>query len=194
MVRVAPEATVTDEELVRRVLPTVFRPPADTVVAPLNALLPERVSVPEPSFVMPPLGRVMLDGSMSPEIVTSTLVVSVRTALPRSVVPEKVRFPVKVDASPKTTSPPNSTVFASERAAEEDAVNAPPLRVSGLVPSEVSVATRSVPAFSVVPPEYVLAPVTVSAPVPALTRKPVPETSPPSEVSALPVPVVTVPP
>ena len=72
----------------------MMRPPAETVVAPLKALLPERVRLAAPSFVRPPLGRVMLDGSMSPEIVVSTFVVSVRTALPRSVVPEKVSVPV----------------------------------------------------------------------------------------------------
>ena len=93
-VSVAPEATVTEEEFVRRELPTVMRPPAETVVAPLKALLPERVRLAEPSLISPPLRRVMLDGSMSPEIVVSTFVVSVRTALPRSVVPEKVSVPV----------------------------------------------------------------------------------------------------
>ena len=90
----APLAIVTEEEFVRRVLPTVIRLPVETVVAPLKALLPESVRLAAPNFVRPPLGRTMLDGSMSPEIVVLTLVVSVRTALPRSVVPEKVRVPV----------------------------------------------------------------------------------------------------
>ncbi len=71
-----------------------MRPPAETVVAPLNALFPDRMRLAEPSLISPPLRRVMLDGSMSPEIVVSTFVVSVRTALPRSVVPEKVSVPV----------------------------------------------------------------------------------------------------
>ena len=93
-VRVAPEAIVTEEELVRRELPTVMRPPTETVVAPLNALLPDRVRLAAPSLISPPPGRIMLDGSMSPEIVVLTFVVSVRTALPRSVVPEKVSVPV----------------------------------------------------------------------------------------------------
>ena len=39
-----------------------------------------------------------------------------------------------------------------------------------------------------------MAPVTTKAPVPLLMRKPVPVTAPVREVSALPVPVVTVPP
>ena len=94
-VSVAPEATVTDEEFVRRVLPTVMRLPAETVVAPLKALLPESVRLAEPSLTMPPLGRVRLDGSMAAEIVVSTFVVSVRTALPRSTcVPANVSVPV----------------------------------------------------------------------------------------------------
>ena len=152
-VSVAPEATVTEEEFVRRELPTVMRPPAETVVAPLNALLPERVRLAAPSLISPPLRRVMLDGSMSPEIVVSTFVVSVRTALPRSVVPEKVSVPVKVEGAPKTMSPPKRTVFVRLRLAAAAVVKVPPLRVSGLVPSDVFVVTRKVPALRVVPPE-----------------------------------------
>ena len=94
MVKVAPEAIVTEEEFVSRELPTVMRPPEETVVAPLKALLPDRIRLADPSFVMPPPRRVMLDGSMSPEIVVTTFVVNVRTASPRSVVPAKVSVPV----------------------------------------------------------------------------------------------------
>jgi hypothetical protein len=64
--------------------------------------------------------------------------------------------------------------------------------VSAPVPSAWLLARVSVPAASVVPPEYVLAPDRTSVPAPILVRPPVPEIAPENVVLVLSVPVVSV--
>ena len=56
-------------------------------------------------------------------------------------------------AAPKTMSPPKRTVLVRLRLTAAAVVKVPPLSVSGLVPSDVFVVTRRVPALRVVPPE-----------------------------------------
>ena len=68
------------------------------------------------------------------------------------------------------------TFFADANAAV--VCRAPPLNVRLPVPSCVSLATATVPAFMVVPPLYVLTPVKVRVPTLFFVNEPVPDSTP----------------
>ena len=119
--------------------------PAFRVNPPVKVLAAERVRVPAPSLVRPPLVPETM-----PAKVTSATVVTVRTAPPRATVPPNERAPSFV-ASPRVTEPPRARSLAKERATEPMLANSPASRVSVPAPRAASSPTRSVPAASVVP-------------------------------------------
>jgi hypothetical protein len=134
--------------------------PALTVTAPLNVFTPLNVNVPLPVFVrlVNPLTTLLK--------VTSDDAASVVAAL-NATAPETVSAPV-FTASPNVTVPDKLNAFASVRAVTPSLVNAvPDASVTVPVPNAALFPTRTVPAFTTVPPPYKFAPPNTNVPAPA---------------------------
>jgi hypothetical protein len=119
--------------------------PAFTVTAPLNVFAPLKVNVPLPAFVrlVNPLTTLL--------IVTFDAVVKVGAEL-NATAPEIVNAPV-FTASPKVTAPDTANAFANVRAVTLSLVNVvPDAKVTVPDPSAPLFPTRTVPAFTTVPP------------------------------------------
>ena len=121
------------------------RAPASKVRPPEKLLAPESVSAPAPALIRLPFDTVFVKA-------TSTSVVTVRVALPRSVAPVKVRAAVSATL-PKAKSPPKRTALPKVRPVAPMPVRVPPRRRSWpLGPKAASSPTRSTPALMEVYP------------------------------------------
>jgi hypothetical protein len=83
------------------------------------------------------------------------------------------------DASPNVTEPPIEIAFANKRGVVPSLESTPPLIVTVPVPNAASFPTERFPAPTVVPPLYVLAPLSVSDPTPTFVNAYAPPTEPP---------------
>jgi hypothetical protein len=150
--------------------PTLTVPPF-TVTPPLNVLAPLNVKTPEPAFVTlkpPPI---------APLNVTADVCVNITFDVN---IPAPLRFNVPVPTpSPSITAPPRLYALPNVRAVAESLANVVPVANAIVpVPSAKLFPTRTVPSFTVSPPENVLAPDKVNTPVPALIRSNAPLTTP----------------
>ena len=116
----------------RTLPPLIFRPPA-------NVLLPERVRVPAPLLIRPPLEMVFVK-------VTSDSAIKVRSPVFRSTMPVKVSAAVSV-ASPRAKFPLIATSLPKVRAVPPMPVSLPPFRRSWPEgPKALSLPTRRTPS------------------------------------------------
>src|SRR6266436_2855357 len=91
-------------------------------------------------------------------------------------VPTRLPASVSAFACVSTVLVPLSVIALASESPLAAACNVVPFaKVRSPVPSAVLEATASVPALSAVPPEYKLLPDSVTVPVPALVRPPLPE-------------------
>ena len=148
-------------EPARAPAPLKARVPPVTLVGPAKVLVPVRVSVPVPDLVRP-LEPVPL---MTP---------------PKDPAPATVRPPSLPREMTPPFAPPPEMVFTdwakppSERVAPATSAR----MTSELAERTLAAPAARVPAETVVAPEWVLAPVRVSVPVPALVRPSVPAPAP----------------
>jgi hypothetical protein len=123
----------------------IAKTPAPTVTDPLKVFTPLNVNVPAPALVklVNPLTTLLK--------VTSEAAVMVVAAL-SATAPEMLNTPV-FTASPSVTVPDTLNAFANVRAVTPSLVNAvPDASVTVPVPSALLFPTRTVPAFTTVPP------------------------------------------